>query len=142
MPENIQVTLSVSVGGGPKLSAPQSINVEGYDKLKVTVESETNSEGEITTGTKTVEVQPGAEGQVQFLFINSDQFSTNEDEKKLTYTINDEKPATAIELDAPLLLIGDGAMALFGEPPRRLSFSNSLGKSANIEILVGRNVSA
>ena len=139
MPESILVALNISVAGGPKLAGPQTIGVDAYDKIKVNIEAgDANEDGEIEPVTKMVDVQPGAAGKVQFLFINSDEFSTAAPDKKLNYKVN--TMPTQIELDAPLLLVGDGAVSLLGEAPGKLTFTSTLGKPVNIEILVGRNV--
>jgi hypothetical protein len=128
MAEKINWTLNVQVVGGPKMSAFQTVTVDAYDKIGVTVPvGETDKE---------VEVQPGPAGRVQFLLISSDQFGDD-----LTYKVNNA--GDAIKLDAQQLLIGDGAVGLLGaSPPETLSFTNDLAQDANIEILVGRNATA
>lgn len=136
MSEKINWTLNVQVVGGPKMSASQTVTVDAYDKIQVTV-------GVGAQESKTVEVQPGPAGRVQFLLISSDQYGDNGD--KLTYKVNDAVNPP-IKLDAPQLLIGDGAVGLLGAAPgagpATLHFANGLDKPVNIEILVGRMVAA
>ncbi len=128
MSEKINWTINVQVVGGPKMSASQTVTVDAYDKIGVTVPAgETDKE---------VEVQPGPAGRLQFLLVSSDQFGDD-----LTYKVNNT--GDAIKLDAQQLLIGDGAVGLLGaSPPETLSFTNDLAQDANIEILVGRNATA
>jgi len=98
------------------------VPVDAYDKIGVKVQ-----DGE----TETVEIQPGDEGRVQFLLINSDWLGD-----ALTYKVNAQ--GDAIKLDAPQVLVGDGAVGLLGEPPNSLEVTNDSTQEANIEIIVGR----
>jgi hypothetical protein len=102
MSEKINWTLNVQVVGGPKISASQTLIVDAYDKIDVVIPG-----GDSTTpGTATVEVQPGGSGQVQFLLITSSLYDAN-----LTYSVDG---GSAIQLDAPQLLMGNGAIGLLG----------------------------
>jgi hypothetical protein len=126
MPEKISWTLNVQVVGGPKLLASQTITVDAYDMLQVSILD--------AAADKEVQVQPGASG-VQFLLISSDQYGD-----KLTYKVNDGSSSTsAIKLDAPHVLIGSGAVGLLDKAPIKLLFSNTMGKAASVQILVGRD---
>ena len=128
MSEKINWTLNVQVVGGPKISAAQTVTVDAYDKIQVTIGAGAADEE--------VDVQPGGAGRVQFLLISSDQFGDD-----LTYKVNNA--GDDIKLDAQQLLIGDGAVGLLGtSPPTTLGFTNNLAQDANIEILVGRNATA
>jgi hypothetical protein len=129
MSEKINWTLNVQVVEGPKTSASDTITVDAYDKIRVTV-------GVGASESKVVEVQPGPAGRVQFLLIKSSQYGD-----ALTYKVNNA--GNAIKLDAPQLLIGDGAVGLLGaSPPTTLGFTNNLAQDANIEVLVGRKAIA
>lgn len=77
MSEKINWSFNIQVVGGPKLSESQTMEVEAYDKIQVTVEDGASD--------KKVELQPGASGQVCFLMISSDQYEGD----KLTYKVND-----------------------------------------------------
>lgn len=122
MPEKINWALNVQVVGGPTISASKTITVDAYDKIGVTVTAQ---------GTETVEIQPGGADRVQFLLINSDEF-----DDALTYEIN--ATGNSIKLDAPQVLIGDGAVGLLGAPPNSLAVTNGLAQDVNIEVIVGR----
>lgn len=98
--------------------------MQAYDKIEVTITDGVTDED--------VEIQPGGTGQVQFLLIRSDQYGD-----KLTYKVN-AATATPIKLDAQHVLIGTGAVGLLGAAPTKLLFSNTLGKAATVQILVGR----
>ena len=125
MPAAITWTVNVQITGGPKLSASQTLTVDAYDKIEVL-----SPDG---AADQEVEVQPGGAGQVRFLSIKSSPYGAG-----LTYKVNDAG-ADAITLDTLHLLIGGGAVGLLGDPPATLLFSNALGSSATVEILVGRN---
>lgn len=128
MTEKINWTLNVQVVGGPKILASDTIDVDAYDKIDVTIEPDASE--------KEVQIQPGDLGQVQFLLIKSDQYGDG-----LTYKVNAANDE--ITLDALQVLIGDGAVGLFKGSPEKLLFTNNLVSDgdkipASIQILVGR----
>lgn len=128
MTEKINWTLNVQVVGGPKILASDTIDVDAYDKIDVTIEPDASE--------KEVQIQPGDLGQVQFLLIKSDQYGDG-----LTYKVNAANDE--IKLDALQVLIGDGAVGLFKGSPEKLLFTNNLVSDgdkipASIQILVGR----
>ncbi len=57
MTEKINWTLNVQVVGGPKILSSDTIEVDAYDKIDVTIEP----------SEKEVQIQPGDLGQMQFL---------------------------------------------------------------------------
>jgi hypothetical protein len=120
--EKIVWSLSAQVSGGPAIAASNILNVDAYDKIGVTLEPGV---------TKTAEVQPGGEDRVRFLLISADQFGED-----LTFKVADA--AATIKLEAPLVLIGDGAVDLLDTPPQSISFTNDTQNSVNIDIIVGR----
>jgi len=126
MSEKISWTVNAQVVGGPRISESQTIEVDAYDMIAVTVED--------TAADKEVQVQPSPTG-TKVLLIRSDQYGEN-----LTYKVKDETGVTgSIKLDALQLLIGGGAVGLLGKAPIKLLFSNTSGKTASIQILVGRD---
>lgn len=128
MPEKINWLLNVQVTEGPKISESKEVQVEAYDKIDVTVPAKAAG-----PGTATVDVQPGGAGQVKFLLITSSIYDDT-----LTYTVDG---GAANQLDAPLLLIGAGAVKLLGNTQKQFVFSNAIdpAKAASIKILAGRD---
>lgn len=129
MPERINWKMDVQVSGGPKIKASQTLTVEAYDKIEVSLAVDASAED--------VWVQPGTVvGQVKILVIKSSKYSDT-----LTYSVNDteDNAENRIKLDALQVLIGDGAVGLLGEtPPQSLYFYNETGEEITIQILVGR----
>jgi hypothetical protein len=127
MLEKINWTVNIQVMGGPAISETKTIEVDAYDKIDVVIEDGTTD--------KEVQVQPGSTG-VQFLMIKTDNYGD-----KLKYKVNDGTSSTSdINLDSPVhLFIGSGSIGLFGKAPIKFLFSNSLGKNAAVNILVGRD---
>jgi hypothetical protein len=131
----ILVTTNLVIPNGPQLAFQQTLDVDAYDKIDVTVPAPPDA---AATDLK-VELQPGGAGQVKFIAIVSDWFG-----EKLAYKIN-KKTADPRALDQPHLLAGAGAVSLFdnASPPTALFFSNSLSgadaKPAKIQILIGRD---
>ena len=129
MSEIIKWTLNVQVLDGPKISASQTVSVDAYDKIDVVV-----VEG--AAGDKYIDIQPGDPGQVQFLLLSSDLYGED-----LAYSVNapEDTPANRKKLDNLQMLIGEGAVGLLSNSPKKLYFYNALGKDVSIQILVGRN---
>lgn len=129
MSENINWSLNVQISGGPKISVSQTVKVEAYDKIGVTVANGADGED--------IEVQPGGAGQVKALIIQSSKYSAD-----LTYSVNAAvvNPDDRVKLDALQALIGEGAVGLLGitPPPQTLYFYNDTGEDVSIQILVGR----
>lgn len=135
----INLALNVQVVGGPKVLISKSKSVEAYDKIEVVVDSDGSA--------KSVEIQPGATTQVNFLLIKSSVYSQADppDPPTLTYRVNDgtnDFPPTSesgIELDEHHLYLGKGAVSTLGIAPKIFKFTNNSGEQAVIEILVGRD---
>ncbi len=138
MPERINWTIDVQVSGGPKILTSQSIAVEAYDSIKVTVLGTGDPPVPLDADTnKEVQVQPGGSGAVSFLAITSNRYDTG-----LTYQVNEEAdPSTnpGIALDRPHILVGQGAVSLLDPAPTSLFFSSTIVEDAEIHILVGRD---
>jgi len=116
------------------INRPQ-IQVAAYDVVQVALK--------VGDADIAVPIQPDSNlGDVSFVVISSDQYgSSDQEDAKLTYTV--DSVGTTNVLDGPHVFIGPGAVALLNskQPPSSLSFSNALGKPANVQVLVGRNVS-
>ena len=116
-------SLNAEVQNGPKIAVSQTLAIESYDKTEVTIPPTTDTPVNIP-------------GEVQFLAILADRYG-----KDLTYKASGG-PAAAIELDAPQILAGAGAVGLLGSAPTTLTFTNTLDhpntKPVNVQILVGR----
>jgi len=125
MTEKINWTLNIHVEGGPKVLASESLEVEAYDMIEVKIMKDDEN--------KEVHIQPGDAGQVQLLLIKSDIYGD-----ELTYKVNEK--TDIIKLDALQVLIGDGAVKLLGESPKKLKFTNKLAEPdhVKIQIFVGR----
>jgi hypothetical protein len=115
-------TLNAAVQNGPTIAVAQTLAIESYDKTEVTIPP--------TTAT-TVNL-PGA--QMQFLAILADRYGAD-----LTYKVTGGL-AASIQLDAPQILVGAGALELLGGVPTALVFTNDLAgaKPVAVQILVGR----
>lgn len=128
---NIKVQFSAQFSGGPKVSISKDNEVEAYNKIEVAIEPQQD---------QVVEV---AQGQISFLLIQSNLYSSSE--AKLTYKVGDKE----IELDQPQIFLGAGAVSLLGQDLKQMTFSNKYPaptadedkdkNRAEIEILVGRD---
>ena len=123
MTEKIVWRVNAEVAGGPTVKAGDSLIVEAYDKIDVSVPKNGNID---------VDLQPGALSQVDFLLISASDKSMY---SNLTYTpLNGD----SIKLDTPLILIGNGAISLLTSA-NKINFANaSTTDDAALSILIGR----
>ena len=116
-----------SIPGGPAFTITQpNIAVGAYDVASAT----------IGAGASNIDVvvQPSSSpGDVVFMVVSSDTYDAG-----LTYKI--DGGATAHALDAPHVMLGAGAVGFMnaGAPPQKLTFSSTLAKDANIQVVAGR----
>ena len=126
MPETIVLTIGAEVASGPRLKESRTLAVDAYDKISVAVPD--------GTADMEVQLQPGGTGSTRLLIVTSNRYGD-----ALKYTVN--TGTTDYVLDQPHVLIGTGAVSLFGSEPTKLVFDNALGagKDAQIQILIGRD---
>lgn len=129
MAEKISWSLNIQIPGGPKLASSQNIDVDAYDKIVAVIPHD--------SADHEVDVQPGGADHIRFLLISSDLY------ENLTYTPKDGVAgATEIDLDAPQVFLGAGAVALLEKAPKQIVFKNSdPANDATVQILVGRKAS-
>lgn len=128
MSVKINWSCNIQVINGPKLSGSDTIEVDAYDNIEVTVPKKGNDVGKAT-----VEVQPGAQTKVMFLLIQAGTYQG----APLTYKVDgSNKPA--VKLDAQQLMIGSGAVSLLDGSPTKLNFENSGAADIPVRILIGR----
>ena len=133
MPESVSWNFTVRVAQGPTVVGADSLEVEAYDKINVSLPPVAASEVEVNIGL-------GGVGDPQILVIKASRYSDGEDPpdtKYVTYsaTAGADPP---YELTAPLVLIGAGATKLLNDNLTNLFFKNPLPEAVTIEILVGR----
>lgn len=120
MSETIKWNFVTQVLQGPGVSAADSItDVDAYDKFDISLAD---------TVTQAVNLVP-AGGNISLLVINPKPPHAN-----LSYDLG----GNTIALDGPHVLIGSGAVSLLGGATS-LTFTNTTGADAVIEILVGRD---
>lgn len=131
----IKVTTSVQIEGGPQQSFNRAIAIEAYDRIEAIVPAATPAPDLADPpipGAATVQVQPGVAAQVQFLLMTASQYSD-----QLTYSLTGG--VTDVDLDAPQIFLGPGAVELLKVAPQSLNFSNSSSDPVTVVILVGRD---
>ena len=123
---NITWQFQATIPGGPAFTMNQpAIPVQAYDVASATIAAGASGVD--------VTVQPSSTaGDVVFMVVSSDQYDAG-----LTYTV--DASADSHALDAPHVLLGAGAVGFVngGTPPQKLTFSSSLSKDANIQVVVG-----
>ncbi len=124
MSEQINWTLNIQVVGGPKVADADKLEIQAYDMLEVEIPDKDTS-----GGVATVDVQPGDTG-VKFLLVTAGDYAN------LTFKVDG---GAANNLDAPLLLMGEGAVKLLGATQKQFEFTNAGTEAVTVNILVGRD---
>ncbi len=125
MPETIRYSLSFQVIGGTSVLVAGDLTADAVEKIQVVVPAAATD--------LTVNLQPGGAKLGRFLAIKASAYSQD-----LTYKVN-EDTAAPICLDAPHVFIGEGAVAILGDEPTLLLFSNAAAADVTIDILLGRD---
>ncbi len=124
MSETIRWNFVTQVLKGPSVSAASSIDtVDAYDKFNIEL---------VDTATQAVNLVPS--GTISLLVINPITPNPVTPAANLSYELN----GSPVALDGPHVLIGSGAVSLLGGATS-LTFTNSTGADAVIEILIGRD---
>jgi hypothetical protein len=126
----INYSFSIVVAGGPRVNHAARLEPEAYDLLEVEVPGKDPTS--TTPGEATVEVLPSG-SDVELLLITAASYAG------LQYSVTNG--VTDAGLDAPLLLIGGGAVSLLGTTaPTEFVFKNSVeGVTNTVNILIGRD---
>ncbi|HJU53758.1 MAG TPA: hypothetical protein VJ715_04265 [Pyrinomonadaceae bacterium] len=130
MSVKINWSCNVQVIGGPKLSGADTVEVDAYDNIEVTVPKKPAGPN---NGSATVEVQPGAQTKVMFLLIQAGTYQGG----PLSYKV-DGSSKPFVRLDAQQLMIGSGAVSLLDGAPTKLVFENTGAADIPVRILIGR----
>jgi hypothetical protein len=124
---NITWQFQATIPGGPAFTISQPpIAIQAYDVASATIAAGASGVA--------VSVQPSSTaGDVVFVMVNSDLFDAG-----LTYTVDGSSDVHA--LDTPHVMLGSGAVGFMnaGAPPQTLTFSSTLAKDANVQVVVGR----
>jgi hypothetical protein len=129
MSVKINWSCNVQVINGPKLSGADTVEVDAYDNIEVTVPKKPAGPD---PGKATVEVQPGAQTKVMFLLIQAGTYQGG----PVSYKV--EGSSKSVKLDAQQLMIGAGAVGLLDGAPTKLNFENSGAADVPVRILIGR----
>jgi hypothetical protein len=124
---NITWQFQATIPKGPAftLNTPP-ITIQAYDVVATTIAAGASGFA--------VKVQPSTTaGDIVFVAVSSDLYDAG-----LTYKVDSSTDVHA--LDGPLVMLGAGAVGFMntGAPPQTLTFSSTLGKDANVQIVVGR----
>lgn len=131
MPISISWKLNVQIQSGPSVVIANTLQVDAFDRIEVTVPDTTAAPAETT-----VNVQPGAAGMVKFVLIRSNKYGDN-----LKYKVHDTT-ADERSLNDALFLVQAGGLDLLedaGAALDRLLVTNTTGDDVVLEILVGRD---
>jgi len=132
MASTLKAILRVESSGLSTTSATHEISAEAYERIEVTVPAAAGG----ADGTLTVDVQPGGAGQVRLVCITASAYPTAADgSAELTYSVDG---GDAVDLDAPLLLVGGGIRTLLGNV-QQVVFTNASAAEVDVVIVVGRD---
>lgn len=122
MPISIDWAVSLSAAPGPRISQTGSLVVDAYDKVSITLEPQATAD---------VDLLPAdAPGRLSVLMLSASTYD-------LALTYSADGGTTTIPLDAPLVLLGRGAVERAGLP-HRLQFANNTTAAVAVDALIGR----
>ena len=122
MAEIIRWMYSVRAEGGPSAALDGQLSVDGYEKLNVNVPA---------TSAMTVTLGPGTWADILSLVVSAGDMSGS-------LTVEPDGAAT-VPLDAPIVLLGPGAVALLGTGDAVLTFVNTGAEDILVDIFVARD---
>jgi hypothetical protein len=129
MPTTMKAILRVEVSGSGTSSATHTVEAEAYDRIEISVPTG-------SPNTATVDVQPGGAGQVQLLMLTASAYPADgSGAAQLTYTVDG---GDSIDLDAPALMVGSGAVGLLGSV-NQIVLTNDSDEAVDVSIVVGRD---
>lgn len=119
----------VAVVDGHKVSAGGVVNPDAIDFFRV----------DIAAGdTEDIDLLPAtAAGKVNLLIVRPAQLS--EDVSFAFEDLTSTPAPDAYSLEAPVVLVGAGAVGLLPSPPIKLWFKNDTADPVAVEILIGRD---
>ena len=129
MPTNVTWKLNLEIQSGPKAEIANTVQVDAYDRIQVTVPDTTAS-----PAATTIDIQPGAAGKVKVLLIQSNRYGDD-----LTFQVHDNT-TDEIALNDAIFLAGKGGIELLEGTTTldKLLVTNTTGQPAVLEIVVGR----
>jgi hypothetical protein len=137
--KKISWLLNIQVDGGPKISIPNSVDVEAYDVIEAVIPKQPTAG---TPGTVKISVQPSPVTNIKILLIGL--MDPAQYDPKISYSVEAAEPdeTKRIKLDAAQFLVGNGAVGLYGKNLDAFHFYNNTAKDATVQILVGRKATA
>ena len=123
MAVTIRWMYSVSAQGGPAAALADDFEADGYERISVTVPQ---------AGNLNVTVGPGTWADVTSLVISASDMSG-------AITVEPDGVAAPVPLDAPIVLLGAGAVALLGGGNASIAFTNPGAADVLVDIFVVRD---
>jgi hypothetical protein len=141
MSEKISWKFNIQVIGGPTLVASGDQNLDAYTKSKVVVPAKT------AAGDGETEVNLDTTGAL-ILIVKASQYLDRTDPALiLQYEVTKANPAggaditdAAVDFLSPLILIGENAIKMLGDPVVKLKFTNPTSSEITIEMLTAVDV--
>jgi hypothetical protein len=126
--EKISYSVTVQVTGGPSIPISGVLELDAYEKIKVTVPAKNQG----VDGVIEVAVSPGDLAHTKLLLI-----TVSSGDGSLLFKTS-AAGAIDVPITGPLTLIGETACGLLGAPPDKLTFTNKASTEGTVTILVGR----
>ena len=122
MAETINWLYSVQADRGPTATLNGTFEADAYEKISVTLEA---------GATQEVTIGPGTWTDVMSLIVSADD---------MTGAITVEPDGgTAVSLDAPIVLLGAGAVSLLGTGDATITLENTGAEEVLVDIFVARD---
>lgn len=123
MAETINWLYSVRADRGPTAALNGTFEADAYERISVTLAA---------GATQDVTVAPGTWAEVLSLVISADNLDGN-------VTVEPDGAAAAVALDAPIVLLGAGAVALLGAGDATVTLENTGAADVLVDFFVARD---
>jgi hypothetical protein len=123
MAETINWLYSVRADRGPNAALNGTFQADAYERISVTLAA---------GATQDVTIAPGTWADVLSLVISADDLSGD-------VTVEPDGAAAAVPLDAPIVLLGAGAVALLGAGNATVTLENTGAEDVLVDFFVARD---
>jgi hypothetical protein len=124
MPEELRWNMSIQIVGGPSIAAKGIIQADVYSKMQVVVPAQ-SSGGNLQVSLDT--------SNLTLIFITASQYVNPDNPAQV---LQYDTGGGAVNLTAPLMLLGATGVGLLGASVSNITFTNPIDEEITVDIVV------
>jgi hypothetical protein len=124
MPEELRWNMSIQIVGGPSIAAKGIIQADVYSKMQVVVPAQ-SSGGNLQVSLDT--------SSLTLIFITASQYVNPDNPAQV---LQYDTGGGAVNLTAPLMLLGATGVGLLGASVSNITFTNPIDEEITVDIVV------